>query len=581
MFFKTMKEKGGSLIGLKDELKWLANISRHYKKEITIVTVISVLSSIFSLTTSLCLKYVIDMVTGTSENKANILEVALLAVFLMLCNIGFSALNSRITIKISIKIQNQLQIKVYKTIFNAKWESLREYRKGDLISRLNTDVSSVSSGVINWWPSALTLITQFLYAFILIVCNDLVMAFIALLSAPVSALTSRFMIRKMHRHNLKVKELNADMMSYQEDSFHNLQYIKSFGISDIINRKLEEKQNNYKKENLDYNKVSILMQVIMGIVGLCITFISYAWGIYRLWEGYITYGTMVMFLQLTLTLSNSFNSILKIIPTTINLGTSASRIINIEKLPAEITLPSPQEKTFIDKSFHTGVKIHCNNITFNYSDEPDVDILENTSFITKIGETIAIIGGSGIGKTTFFKLVLGLLECNNGSIQLENQYGEKIPISVATRQLFAYVPQGNTIISGTIAENLRLIKPTATDEEIIYALKMSCAYDFVKKLPDGINSYIGESGKGFSEGQIQRISIARALIKDAPILLLDEVTSALDEETELKVLDNIRKHFRNKTVIFVTHKLNALEISDRIFKVENKKFIPVHYSIKH
>lgn len=580
MFFKTIiKEKSGSLIGLKDELKWLANISRHYKKEIIIVTVISVLSSIFSLTTSLCLKYVIDIVTGTGESKSNILEVTLLAVFLMLCNIGFSALSSRITVKVSIKIQNQLQIKVYKTIFNAKWESLREYRKGDLINRLNTDVSSVSSGVINWWPSALTLITQFLYAFILIVCNDPVMAFIALLSAPVSALTSRFMIRRMHRHNLKVKELNADMISYQEDSFHNLQYIKSFGISDIINKKLEEKQNNYKKENLEYNKVSILMQVIMGIVGLCITFISYAWGVYRLWEGYITYGTMVMFLQLTLTLSNSFNSILKIIPTTINLGTSASRIINIEKLPAEITLPSPQEKNFIDRSYYTGVKIKCNNITFNYSDEPNVDILENTSFTTEIGETIAIIGGSGIGKTTFFRLILGLLECNNGSIELENQYGEKIPVSVSTRQLFAYVPQGNTIISGTIAENLKLIKPTATDEEIIYALKMSCAYDFVKKLPDGINSYIGEGGKGFSEGQIQRISIARALIKDAPILLLDEVTSALDEETESKLLDNIRKHFTNKTVILVTHKLNALEISDRIFKVENKKFVPVHYNI--
>lgn len=581
MFFKTIiKEKSGSLTGLKDELKWLANISRHYKIEIIIVTVISVLSSIFSLTTSLCLKYVIDIVTGTGENKANILEVALLAIFFMLCNIGFSALSSRITVKISIKIQNQLQIKVYKTIFNAKWESLREYRKGDLINRLNTDVSAVSSGVINWWPSTLTLITQFLYAFILIVCNDPVMAFIALLSAPISALTSRFMIRRMHRHNLKVKELNADMISYQEDSFHNLQYIKSFGISDIINKKLEEKQNNYKKENLEYNKVSILMQVIMGIVGLCITFISYAWGVYRLWEGYITYGTMVMFLQLTLTLSNSFNSILKIIPTTINLGTSASRIINIEKLPAEIALPSSQEKNFIDRSYHTGVKIHCNNITFNYSDEPNVEILENTSFITEIGETIAIIGGSGIGKTTFFRLVLGLLECNNGSIELENQYGEKIPVSVATRQLFAYVPQGNTIISGTIAENLRLIKPTATDEEIIYALEMSCAYDFVKKLPDGINSYIGENGKGFSEGQIQRISIARALIKDAPILLLDEVTSALDEETESKLLNNIRKHFINKTVILVTHKLNALEISDRIFKVENKKFVPVHYNIK-
>lgn len=577
MLFKIIKEKGGSLIGLKSELKWLVKISNHYQKDIIIITIISVIGSIFSLTTSLCLKYVIDIVTGKS--KASVLVIALLAAFLMLCNIGFSALSSRITVKISMKIQNQLQSRVYKTIFNAKWESLREYSKGDLINRLNSDVNSVSSGVISWWPTAFTLLTQFLYAFILIVWNDPVMAFIALLSTPVSAITSRFMIRRMHLHCLRVKELNADMMSFQEDSFHNLQYIKSFGISDIINKKLEEKQDRYKKENLDYNRVSITMQLIMGIVGLFITFISYAWGVYRLWEGHITYGTMVMFLQLTLTLSNSFNSILKIIPTTINLGTSASRIMNIENLPAENTIFSPDEKIFIEKSYHTGVKINCNDITFNYSDEPDVNIIEGTSFNTEIGETIAIIGGSGIGKTTFFRLILGLLECSNGSIELENQYGEKLPVSVATRQLFAYVPQDNTIIGGTIAENLRLIKPNATDEEIIRVLKISCAYDFVEKLPNGINSYIGESGKGFSEGQLQRISIARALIKDAPILLLDEVTSALDEETETRVLDNIRKHSKNKTVILVTHKLNALEISDRIFKVENKKFIPIHYNL--
>lgn len=577
MFFKIVKEKKDKLISVKDELKWLVNISASYKKEIFIVTLVSVIGTVFNLTTTLCLKKVIDIVTGAS--KESIFNIAVFAVLLMLFNIAFSALSSRIKMKISMKIQNELQIKVYKTIFNAQWESLREYRKGDLINRLNSDINYISSGIIGWWPTVLTFLTQFIYAFILVVVNDPIMACIALLSAPVSALMSRFMLRRMHEHNLKVKELNADMMSYQEDSFHNLQYIKAFGISSVVNKKLEEKQNDYKEENLNYNKVSIFMNIIMGLVGLAITFISYAWGVYRLWDGHITYGTMVMFLQLTLTLSNSLNSLLKVIPLTINLGTSASRIISIESLPSELTSPTRGEEEFISKSYNTGVKINCKDVTFSYSDEPEVKIIEKTSFKAEIGEIIAIIGGSGIGKTTFFRLILGLLECSSGSINLENSYGNSIPVSTSTRKLFAYVPQGNTIIGGTIAENLRLIKPDATDEEIITALKLSCAYDFVKELPDGINSYIGESGKGFSEGQIQRISIARALIKDAPVLLFDEVTSALDEETEQRLLENIKTHFKNKTIIFVTHKLSTLAIADRVFKVENKKFIEVHYHI--
>ena len=278
MLLKIAKDKKEQIVNLKEELMWLAGMSRQYKKEISAVTLVSVLSSIFSLTTSLCLKYVIDAVTGKS--RASVLYIAVLAVILMLSRIGFSAISSRIRVRISVKIQNELQIKVYRTIFNAQWESLREYRKGDLINRLNSDVSEVSNGVINWWPNVLTVLTQFIYAFVLIVMNDPAMAFIALMSAPVSAFMSRFMIRRMHEHNLKVKELNADMMSYQEDSFHNLQYIKSFGIAGIINRKLEDKQLSYKEEMMDYNKTYILMNTILRLVGIAVTFISYAWGIY-------------------------------------------------------------------------------------------------------------------------------------------------------------------------------------------------------------------------------------------------------------------------------------------------------------
>ena len=577
MVFKLIKEKSQKLISLKDELLWLFSLSRCYKKEIFAVTVLSVIGTVFSLTTSLCLKYVIDIVTGTLNQS--ILLVVLAAVAMLLGSIFLSAITSRITTKVNVKIQNELQLQVYGTIFNAQWESLREYRKGDLINRINSDASLIASGAVSWWPTVITFAAKFIYTFVLIVMNDPIMAAIALMSAPVSALLSRFMIRKMHNHSLKVKELSADIMSYQEDSFQNLQYIKSFGISDVINKRLIKKQQEYKEESLNYNKVTVLMNIIMGLVGITVTFVSYAWGIYRLWEGFITYGTMVMFLQLTLTLSNSFNSILSVIPTTINLGTSAARIISLENLPEEKSTPTAEEKKFINSNFKSGVSINCSSLSFSYSDKPSERVLKNAGFSAGIGETIAIIGGSGIGKTTFFRLLLGLLEPTEGEITFKGNNNETIKAGPSTRELIAYVPQGNTIISGTVSENLRLIKKDATDEEIITALKLSCAYDFVSKLPQGINSQIGESGNGFSEGQIQRISIARALIKDAPVLLFDEVTSALDEETEGRLLHNIQTHFKNKTIIFVTHKLNALDISDKVYKIDKKQLHRVNYSV--
>lgn len=577
MVFKLIKEKSQKLISLKDELLWLFSLSRCYKKEIFAVTVLSVIGTVFSLTTSLCLKYVIDIVTGTLNQS--ILLVVLAAVVMLLGSIFLSAITSRITTKVNVKIQNELQLQVYGTIFNAQWESLREYRKGDLINRINSDASLIASGAVSWWPTVITFAAKFIYTFVLIVMNDPIMAAIALMSAPVSALLSRFMIRKMHNHSLKVKELSADIMSYQEDSFQNLQYIKSFGISDVINKRLIKKQQEYKEESLNYNKVTVLMNIIMGLVGITVTFVSYAWGIYRLWEGFITYGTMVMFLQLTLTLSNSFNSILSVIPTTINLGTSAARIISLENLPEEKSTPTAEEKKFINSNFKSGVSINCSSLSFSYSDKPSERVLKNAGFSAGIGETIAIIGGSGIGKTTFFRLLLGLLEPTEGEITFKGNNNETIKAGPSTRELIAYVPQGNTIISGTVAENLRLIKKDATDEEIITALKLSCAYDFVSKLPQGINSQIGESGNGFSEGQIQRIAIARALIKDAPVLLFDEVTSALDEETEGRLLHNIQTHFKNKTIIFVTHKLNALDISDKVYKIDKKQLHRVNYSV--
>ncbi|MBQ6569630.1 MAG: ABC transporter ATP-binding protein, partial [Clostridia bacterium] len=305
------------------------------------------------------------------------------------------------------------------------------------------------------------------------------------------------------------------------------------------------------------------------IVASIVSFICFAWGAYRLWSGVISYGTMTLFLQLATSLSGAFSALVAMVPSAIAATTSAGRIMEVTKLPRETVLDSREVENLRETANDGGLSLGLENVSFKYMD--GTNVLEDVCIDVPSGEITALIGPSGEGKTTIIRMLLGLLSPCEGNVFVENGQGERCEISASTRRLFSYVPQGNTIFAGTIAENLRMVNENATDSEIIEALKTACAYEFVEKLPDGINNLIGERGVGLSEGQAQRVSIARAILCDAPVLLLDEATSALDVATERRVLAGIMSSKSKKTCLVTTHRPSVLNMCSRIYRVDSTK----------
>lgn len=271
---------------------------------------------------------------------------------------------------------------------------------------------------------------------------------------------------------------------------------------------------------------------------------------------------MTLFMQQRSALSGSFNRVLSIVPAFLNSSVSAHRVRELVELPKEKHLPASDK---LNEYIKDGFAVKMRGVNFAYLQNRN--IISNSAMEAKPGEIVALVGPSGEGKTTLIRLILGLVHPQQGEVTIEASNGMNIPMNADTRHLFAYVPQGNTILSGTIAENMRMAKEDATDEEIVAALKAACAWEFVEKLPETFNSKIGEKGRGFSEGQTQRIAIARALLRDAPVLLLDEATSALDVTTERLVLKNIIKEHPNKTCIVTTHRPTVLNMCERVYRV--------------
>lgn len=388
------------------------------------------------------------------------------------------------------------------------------------------------------------------------------MSLLAFASAPVMLLMSKFLIKKQREYGQKVKEMSSNLMTFEVETFYNFDTIKSFGISSLYSRKMRGWQEKFKDVSLKYNMFTIKTGIFMSILGMIVQYSAFGYCLFRLWTHDITYGTMTLFLQQRSNLSSAFNNVVSIVPSFLNSSVSAHRIRELVELPKEVHIPESNE---LDDYAEDGFTVQLKDVNFSYVEGKRV--ITDSAFLAHPGEIVALVGPSGEGKTTMIRLILGLIRPEEGKSCICASNGREIPMNADTRHLFAYVPQGNTILSGTIAENMRMVKEDATDEEIIEALKISCAWDFVGKMPDTINSKIGERGRGFSEGQAQRIAIARAVLRDAPILLLDEATSALDVTTERKVLRNIIKQKPNKTCIVTTHRPSVLNMCQRVYRV--------------
>ena len=542
---------------------WIFGYILKYKGQVIAFSCIGLLSTAMGLFSSWVLKDLIDSVTG--QISMAIAPVAAVYIGTAVAKIFITALTNRLSLQIKLNVGIRIKNDVYDKLMSTEWTAISAFHSADIMTRTGTDIGIVSNMVLSYIPNAVTTLVNFIGAFFIILHYDPIMALIALAGAPVTVLTAKFRLGKATEFQKKNRELAGERLAIEEESYQNLQTIKSFGLVEVFSQRFKEFQKKGYSVAMEQNRYQNQMMILMSLMGQLVTYSCYGFALYRLWSGSITFGTLSLFMSMATSLTGSFSSVVSLVPSFIRAGISAGRILDILELPKEKTELTPQEKEFIANSKDQRLTLRLDNVTCAYNDEAYV--YKNSFMEAQSGKITALIGASGKGKTSTLRLLLGLIKPKDGKITVSNESGDQITLSASTRELFSYVPQNNTIFSGTIAENLRLVKQDATDSELEKALRDACAWEFVSRLPYTLNTAVTERGQCFSDGQNQRLSIARALLADTPILLLDEATSALDVETEKEVLSNILRNNRNKMIILTSHKPSVFNLSDVIYSV--------------
>ena len=569
-FFTKLKHH--TMRDLLQELSWILRYSLQFRREILLHILLGGVGTGLSLAASVLSKHIIDTVTGIESSS--ILTFMIFYVLMQLVGILLTALSGRINARLSIRVSQQIRAEVYDKMMHVRWEALADYHSADLLSRVSSDVSGVASSILGWLPEFCIRLLQFIGTLALLLYYDPALALTALLAAPVTLVVGRLTMLPMRSHNLKMRQLNSELMVFNEESFQNVQTLKAFGLTERYSQKLRQLQQRHRKAVLDYNAFSLRNTAFLSLVGTVVTLCCFALSLQQLWRGHITYGTMTLFLQLAASLSACFSALVGVIPSAIHAATAAGRVMAVVNLPEEAPGDREAAEQFCRDHGHHGIALTAENVSFSYNRTGDV--FSQVDLQADAGQVVGLVGPSGEGKTTILRLLLGICQPSIGKVEARSRDGSAaLPISPAARCLFAYVPQDNTVFSGTVAENLRLVCPEATDEQLWEVLHLACADRFVEKLPLGLNSPIREQGGGFSQGQIQRLCIARALLTDAPVLLMDEATSALDIATERQVLRNIMSQRSNRTCILTTHRPSVLRLCHRIYQVSGGQVNPV------
>jgi len=569
--YYTEKIKDGKIQEVVSELKWVYGYGKKHVIAIALYTALGMSGSLAFLWNSLISRDLVDMITG--HRAGDLLKTFLLMILAQLLNTALNQISSLISVKLSLKVESEIKNDLYAKIVKSDWESLSAFHAGDISTRWGGGASAIASGLLSTVPNFLIGLVRFGIAFWAVAKNDWTFVFFALGSIPISFLMSRISVGMLSKSNLRIMELSSEMSSYTYEAFSNIQNIKAFDLIGDYIKKIKVLQNGYVEAKLKYQKVSILNAMLMTLVSMLVSYSTYGWGIYKVWIGAISYGSMTMFLSLSSSLSGTTQSLIGVIPSTLSIVNAAKRIREITDLPKEDYSQYDEVADFYERHKDEGVGLCIRNASFVYMN--GTEVFKDVSLDAHPHEAIAIIGPSGEGKTTMMRLILSIINAKTGRGYIcfgnnsPEDSAEMMNLTASTRQLFSYVPQGNSMMSGTIASNMRIVKEDATDEEIIEALKLACAWKFIEKLPEGINSEIGEKGAGFSEGQAQRLSIARSLLRKSPILLLDEATSALDPATERQVLQNILADDYPRTTIVTTHRPTVLSSCIRVYRIHD------------
>lgn len=568
MDFSAKKEKLHMFLGVFKNLDWALTILKEFRIRLIVYIVLLMAQSVYAIFLASQVGNIVDL--ALLDDMETLIKSGSFLIMLYLINMAITIVCNRMASRNFNSIYNALQLKVYRKIMNSSWEELTEYHSGDLITRLASDIKIVAGNTSGLVPTMIAQITLVIGAGIYTIALDYSMVVVIIFVAPIILLSSRIFMGKIYNAHMNNKMMESRINSFNKETFNNIQAVKAFDLGDSFYYRMEELELKRKEFDLQTSKYALWSWGISFFSGLLGMSICIGWMFYRVHSGVISFGALSVLAYLTFQCGQAMKSFLSLFPDIMEYMACAERVKKLLALEDENNLAEAKEIEAFEKiAAKEGVTVNIQNMSFKYRN--GYSVFEDVSLEAKPGEIVALVGPSGEGKTTMLRIILGIVTALSGKVYASTFSGKNLDLGKQTRSIISYVPQGNTMMAGSIIDNMRLVSKDASEEKIEEALKTACIYDFVNKLPDGLEHNLGENGLGFSEGQNQRLSIARALLKDSPILLMDEATSALDVATERQILSNIMKKNPKKAVIITTHRPTVLSMCDRVYRIANKK----------
>lgn len=538
------------------KFKWILSQGKSYIIPIIIITLIESTSSLISVYNTLLIKKLVDSATSGIISVVTHLLFIMILIFVVqnILNIILSFLKTYW----STKMNNKLQFKLYEKLTYSKWTEHSKYHSMNLLTRLNSDVSTITNTLFETIPNIISILVLLTTSLITLIKLNATAIFPAMVIFPIGIVIAKIFGQKMKSLNKKFYDFQVKLKTFMQESIQNIIIVKSFSKEHVNLKKLENLQKEALNLSLKSKVIGTCSSTSLRISSYIGYFIVFTWGIFNLTNGNSTYGTFTALLQLFNNVQGPFSSLASFFPQIISLLVSSERLIEIDNI---------QEETLKNSSLLNNKEKICisfDKVNFSYTE--NTNVLNNISFNINPGEIVALIGSSGEGKTTIIKLLLSLIEPQSGNISVLSDNESFTNINL--RNFISYVPQGNTLFTGTIKDNIYYGDENATLENIENSLELACASNFINDLPKGILTKINEKGGGISEGQAQRLAIARAFLRQKPILILDEATSSLDPKTEIEVLNSVKNLKHKPTCLIITHRPSALNICDRILKLQ-------------
>jgi len=539
---------------MKSALDFLRFASKGVRSRIAMILLIGLAEVAFSLAFVWFSKAIIDIATG--DREGNLARYAILLVVLIILQILFRLWDIRLRRMTEVRLGNSIRHNIFSRLLYSRWQELSSMHSGDMLTRVIKDTDDVINVLVTALPLAIVAVTQFAGALVILYILDPTLAIILGVAMPALALFSKFYYNRMRKYTLEVKESESMITSLMEESLLNQVVIRTFEQQENELNRLSRLQSKLHGSVHKRTNVSIFANMAMGVTfnGGYIT--AFLWSVYGLANKTVTFGAVTAYLQLVNRIQRPLFDLIRLLPSIVSAKAAIERLISLTGFKLENT----DEKILLEGE----VTLKIENVTFAYSPESK-PVLSDFSMEVKPGTMVAVTGETGVGKTTLLRLLLALVRPDSGSITIEDASGA-VEVSERTRSNFVYVPQGGSLFSGTIRENLLLGDDKADDEELTRVLQVASA-DFVFDLPDGLDTLLGENGAGLSEGQAQRVAIARSLLRPGKILLLDEATSALDPETSRRFLENLKKEIGDRTVLFITHQAEVAAFCDSRYRL--------------